>query len=445
MRVRRDVFAETVRFSPRCAPAIDTVSSLSMFDLIIIGAGPAGLTAAIVAGRARARVLVLESGPRIGRKLLASGGGRCNLTNTLPADEFVARFGRQGRFMLPSLEELGSAALRDFLAELGVPTHAPDGRRVFPVDHRSRSVLDALVSEVVRLGVEVRTGYRATDVLVAEGTVTGVRAGDEDLPSQAVLLATGGCGYPALGGDRSGQELAARCGHGLASSHPGMVPLVVRESWPGRCRRHTVGGAVVRVRRPGKRRIEGRGDLIFTRVGLAGPVILDLAREITPLLETADEIPLELELTGRSTDDWRAALTGARQNRCRTAIRDWLHREGGVGASLAIALPEQAEVPPDRPVIDLSNRAISALSEVLARVTLTVTGHAGWSAAMVMRGGVRLKDVRPETLESRRVSGLFLAGEVLDLDGPCGGFNLQWAFASGHRAGSAAVARIREG
>jgi len=411
-----------------------------MHDVIIIGAGPAGLTAAIVAARSGARVLVLEAAPTVGRKLLASGGGRCNLTNTLPVPEFMARFGRQGRFMQPALAALDSPALQSFLAELGVQTHAPDGRRVFPVGHRARSVLDGLTGELSRLGVTVHTDCRVLDLNLVDGAVTGVHTDGGAVPGRAVVLATGGCGYPSLGGDHSGQTLAAECGHGLVPTHPGMVPLVIRETWFADWRADTIGNAVIRVRRPGKQRIEGRGDLIFTRDGLAGPVILDLAREITPLLADGDEVPLELELSGHTESWWHDALTRGRERTFKHTLRGWLYRTKTIPRDMVYALPLIVGVDPDHAVNELSNRDLSRLAAVLGRVTVTVTGHAGWNSAMVMRGGVRLKDVRPQTLASRLVDGLCLAGEVLDLDGPCGGFNLQWAFASGYLAGGSAAA-----
>jgi predicted Rossmann fold flavoprotein len=412
-----------------------------MIDVLIVGAGPAGLTAAIAAARHGVSVRVIDAGPAPGRKLLASGGGRCNLTNTLPAPEFMARFGRQGRFMQPALRALDAGGLRTFLADLGVDTHVPDGRRVFPIDHRARTVLDALLAELARLGVGLQADTVVTDLATQDGRVAGVVTTAGVHAAGAVVLACGGPGYPALGGTDAGALLAARHGHRLAPWHPGMVALHTREDWPARSIADTVAAATLTLRRPGQQRLTGTGDLIFTRQGLAGPVVLDLAREVTPLLDDEGPQRVALELTGRDQDAWRRTLGDLREATPRQPIAEGLHRQGKVAASLAAVMCELAGVGADLPLERLGRSAMARLASTLARVEVTVIGHAGWDHAMVARGGVELRDVHPESLESRRLPGLYLAGEVLDLDGPCGGFNLQWAFASGHLAGLGAAGR----
>jgi hypothetical protein len=414
-------------------------------DLLVAGAGPAGLTAAIVAARAGRSVRLLEAGPEPGRKLLASGGGRCNLTNTLPAEEFMARYGGHGRFMGPALARLDGAGLRAFLADLRVETHAPDGFHVFPTGHDARRVLDALLTEVRRLGVDLRTDRPVEDLLVADGAVQGVTAAGESLPARAVVLACGGRGYPGLGGRDDGPLLAAACGHRLVTPHPGMVPLLTREAWPARCTADTVPRARLTVRRKGKRRIEATGDLIFTRTGLAGPVVLDLAREITPLIATTRELSVDLELTGRGQDRWRERLEHVRRQAPRRGIADCLVADGTLAGPLAEVMCEHAGVDPATWPAHLKRGQLTDLASLLARIPVTVVDHAGWDRAMVMRGGVSLKGVDPETLASKHVRGLHLAGEMLDLDGPCGGFNLQWAFASGYLAGASAAEPHRGG
>jgi len=403
--------------------------------VVVVGGGPAGMMAAIAAARAGQRVVLCEGQTRLGLKLLASGGGRCNLTNTLPAEEFMARCGRHGRFMAPALAHFGADRLRGFLAELGVETHAPDARRVFPVSHQSTTVHAALVGELARLGVEIRLGELVTELLPEGEMLGGVATSRGRLAAGRVILATGGRGYPPLGGGQTGYDLARQAGHRVTQTFPAIVPLVVEESWPGECRADTIPGATLEIRGRGRRGVRARGDLIFTERGLAGPLILDAAREITPLLAGGEPVRAMLQLTDADEEGWNARLAAPEG---REPVRRWLAQ--WVPASLADVFCRLAGVEPDRETPALGQRDRHRLAAVLAQTPVTIVASEGWDKAMVTRGGVSLKEVLPDTLASRVMPGLFLAGEALDLDGPCGGFNLQWAFASGALAGAAAHA-----
>jgi predicted Rossmann fold flavoprotein len=402
------------------------------YDLLVVGAGPAGLMAAITAADRGGRVIVCEQMPRPGLKLLASGGGRCNLTNTLPVDELMARFGRTGRFMAPALEKLDAEELRKFFLGLGVPTHAPDGFHVFPVSHQARSVQEALVRTAREKGVLLLCNRAVTGLWLEEGALRGVETAQGRLPALRVLIACGGQSYPGLGGTGGGYALAAEAGHDITPLYPAMVPLLTRETWPATCRAHTIPAAQIWVNLPKLSRIRGRGDLIFTRTGLAGPVVLDLAREISPLLERHGSVPLLLNLTrGLSETDWIVRL------------------EPKAGESLTVSQVLQAVLPPPlvelfgqwagdigrRRLTELARQKRLALARLLAQTPLEVVGTEGFPKAMVTRGGVSLKQINPHTLESKLLPNLAFAGEVVDLDGPCGGYNLQWAFASGHLVG----------
>jgi predicted Rossmann fold flavoprotein len=404
--------------------------------VVVVGGGPAGMMAAIQASRLGKRVVLCEARSRLGLKLLASGGGRCNLTNTLVTDEFMARFGRQGRFMAPALNRLDATGLREFLMQLGVATHAPDGRRVFPVTHQSATVHAALLAEMERLGVETRLSAAASRLDIAQGRVRGVDTTGGHIPAARVVVATGGRGYPALGGGDTGYELLRQAGHPITETFPGMVPLRTLEDWPAQCRADTVPRAVLEIRRRGHRGIRATGDLIFTETGLAGPLVLDVSREITPLLARQGQVPAVLCLTQADEDTWDERLGTPRSNgTLAQQLRNWLPE------SLAHVLCQRVDLAPSRPV-PLGTRDRRRLAAILARTPVALVGSDGWEKAMVTRGGVALRDVDPDTLASRLVAGLLLAGEVLDLDGPCGGFNLQWAFASGFLAGDSAAGAV---
>jgi len=405
------------------------------YDLIVVGAGAAGMMAAITAARRGKRVLLLEKLSKPGAKLKATGGGRCNLTNTLENAEFMARFGRDGRFMTEALAAFDQKALRDFFARIGVATDAPDGFRVFPVGHSSQTIIDALEKEMARLGVELQNSRRV-DALEHDGThVTGVRTADTLYKASHIVIATGGLGYPQLGAEGDGFRLAESTGHTVTSLYPAMMPLTTKESWVAECRADTIPRAQLRVDLKKAKKLKATGDLIFTKNGIRGPVVLDFAREVTPLLEQYGEVPLLINMTGGMNED--AILRHIKEaNAKRSAISILELIATLLPESVARALILQAGGDPDSPFNKLSGTVRDKLVKTVAWTPLTVTGHEGFKMAMITRGGVSLKEINPATMESRVMKGLYFCGEVMNLDGPCGGYNLQWSFASGYLAGS---------
>ena len=404
------------------------------YDLIVIGAGASGMMAAIVAGRNGQRVLVLEKLNRCGAKLQATGGGRCNLTNRLDTETLMERFGKQGRFMQTALEQFDAESLTRFFGELGVETHAPDGFHVFPVSHKAETILRAMEAEMARLRVTVRTGESVVRILAADTAVTGVETAKGTYSSRRVLIATGGRGYPQLGSEGDGYGLAEVLGHTTAPLYPAMMPLRTAETWVAGCRADTLPRVTLRVDLKKHRTLHATGDLIFTKNGIRGPVVLDFSREITPLLSRYDTVPILAHLTGGKNEETiRQHLKKARDanpQHTTLALLQTLLPE-----SVSRALCEIAGADPALKFGKLSGQVRDHLIRLLAATPLTITGHDGFAKAMITRGGIRLKEVNPKTLESQKIKGLYFAGEVLDLDGPCGGYNLQWAFASGVLAG----------
>ena len=272
-------------------------SSETTYDLIVVGAGAAGMMAAITAARSGHTVLLLEKLSKVGAKLKATGGGRCNLTNTLSNEEFMSRFGRDGRFMSTALDALDHQALIRFFAEIGVESHAPDGYRVFPVSHSALSIISALETEMQRLGVSVVCSERAEEVMIENLRVTGVKTGHRTYHGSHVIIATGGLGYPQLGAEGDGYAMASRLGHKITDLYPAMMPLKTKENWVANCRADTIPKAQIRVDLPKGKNLRAKGDLIFTSGGIRGPVVLDFAREINPLLEKYGEVPLLINMT----------------------------------------------------------------------------------------------------------------------------------------------------
>ena len=404
------------------------------YDLIVIGAGAAGMMSAIVAAKSGKKVLLLEKLSNIASKLKATGGGRCNLTNTLSNEEFMARFGRDGRFMQDALNTFDYKALVVFFKTIGVETHAPDGFRIFPTSHSSSTIISALEDEMKRLNIDVKCSQKVEHILVENGHVTGVKTETDEYSAPYVVVATGGLGYPTLGAEGDGYTFAKELGHKVTQIHPAMMPLKTKESWVKNCRADTIAKVELRVDLKKHKKLKAVGDLIFTNSGIRGPVVLDFAREVTPLLEKYGEVPLLLNLT-----------KGMNEDQISKHIKDEVLKNphAKIVEIVSTLLPHAistelcilAEIDPHAKYKEIEGVKKAKLIQLLAWTPLSVTGHDGFKMAMITRGGINLKEIEPKTMQSRLVKGLYFCGEVMNLDGPCGGYNLQWSFASGALAG----------
>ena len=396
--------------------------------------------AAVTASAAGRRVCVCERMESAGRKLLATGGGRCNLTTTAGIDPIVAAFGRQGRFLHAAVRDFAPPDIRAFFAAAGVPTVAQADGCVFPVSQRARDVLDALVRQASCHGAEMACRCAIRKIVVRDGVVAGVETADGFRAAPRVILAAGGRSYPELGSDGSGFALAVETGHTLAAPVPALVPLITAEAWPRQLAGIVLEQARVRIDRKAEPR-EGRaGPVLFTHRGVSGPPVLDLSGAVAAAL--AAGAPARLLVATRTDRDaaaWRALFDGWRTTFGKRAIRNLL--AGELPRALAQILCEQAGLGETTPA-QARREQLEALARLCAEMPLTITQTEGWEHAMVTRGGVALAEVDPRTLQSRLVPGLFFAGEILDLDGPCGGYNLTWAFASGRLAGVSSAATM---
>jgi len=409
-------------------------SSKTSYDVIVVGAGAAGIMAAITAARRDNKVLLCEKLSKIAAKLKATGGGRCNLTNTLSNDDFMTRFGRNGRFMTPALTALDHKALIAFFAEIGVESHAPDGYRVFPISHSSVSIITALEEEMQRLGITLLTSVRIERLEHNGERVTGVSTLTQTYTAPHVIIATGGLGYPQLGAEGDGYTIASRVGHKVTELYPAMMPLRTSETWVEQCRADTIPKVEIRIDLPKAKNIRASGDLIFTQNGIRGPVVLDVAREITPLIEKYGSVPLLINMTKGLNEE--QLLNHIKKEIDRNPEQSILiHMMTLLPESLCRVLCTLAKADPDKGFNKLEGIQRDKLIKLLAWTPLSVIGHDGFKMAMITRGGVSLKEIRPESMESKILSGLYFCGEIMDLDGPCGGYNLQWSFASGYLSG----------
>ncbi len=378
--------------------------------LLVIGAGPAGLSAAATAAEAGFDVTLAEYHTSPARKLLASGAGKCNLTNTLDARAFAARFLTGERFVRYALGEFPPDAFRAFLAAHGVPTVAPDGFHVFPKSMRAGDILDLYLKLCRRFGVKIATGTPVT------------RA---DPAKQPVILATGGLGYPALGGKGSGYEIARKLGHTVTTPVPALVGLQCKEPWA-----KSIPGIILpdAQTRFGKK-LCAEGELIFTHTGISGPAVLDLAGVVARELLVSPEVTLFCNFFASSPAEEKALLLQARQENGRKSLRKYLATRAP--AAFAQALGARLGIPAERILAELKSGEQEQLITALTCYPMKITGTDGWNKAMATNGGIPLSEVNPKTLESRIVPGLFFAGEILDVGARCGGYNIQWAVSSG--------------
>ena len=401
-------------------------------DLIVVGGGPAGMFAAITAARKGAKVLLLEKNDRLGKKLLITGKGRCNVTNDCPAEEVLRNTPRNGRFLYSAMTAFPPESTKQFFENQGCPLKTERGNRVFPQSDRSASILDSLKKALTDQGVTVKTG-RVRQILTLEGAVSGVRTDGDEYTAPSVILATGGASYPATGSTGDGYAMAQKLGHRVIPAQGSLVPL---ETAGEDCRRmqglslRNVGVKLLDAR--GKVLYRDFGELLFTHFGVSGPTVLSaschlkgegccLVIDLKPALE-------EGKLDARILRDLELYQNRTMEN----ALTDLLPR------SMIPVVLRRLDIDPAMQANSLTKQKRRALVELLKAFPVEITGKRPVAEAIITSGGVKVSEIDPKTMESRKVAGLYFAGEIIDCDAYTGGFNLQIAWATAYAAGQAA-------
>ena len=385
-----------------------------------------------------ARTLVLEKMPRPGLKLRISGKGRCNLTNTCELADFLPHFGRNGRFLRQAFHRFFSADLIDFLRREGVNTVTERGGRVFPVSEQAQDVVDALLRFGYRHGVEIRTGVTVRALQHDAGRVTGVQTSAGEFPAAAVILATGGASYPGTGSSGDGYHLASALGHTIVPVRPALVPLTTAGDLAQRLQGLSLRNVSVSVWLDGDKTDEQFGEMLFTHFGVSGPIILTLSRLVVDALAAHQQVELSIDLKPALDHPKLDArllrdLDAGGKRQMHTLLKELLPQ------SLIVVCLDQTGIPSDQVGHQVTAAQRQRLRTWLKDFRLTVTGHRGFREAIVTAGGVDLREVDPRTCASRLVPNLYFAGEILDLDGDTGGYNLQSAFSTGWLAGRSAA------
>lgn len=401
------------------------------YDGIVIGGGPAGMFAAITAAQHGQKVLLLERNERLGKKLVITGKGRCNVTNDCTDQEILQNVPRNSRFLYSAMTAFPPQKIMDFFNTHGCPLKTERGNRVFPVTDKSFSVLDSLKNELHKLHVTVRTA-RVKNILVADGAVCGVETEAEQIQSKWVILATGGVSYPTTGSTGDGYAMAKALGHTIVAPEGSLVPLETAgddcQQMQGLSLRNV---AVKLVNGKGKVLFKDFGELLFTHFGLSGPTVLSaschlkgdgcrLIIDLKPALE-------ENKLNDRILRDLEMYQNRSMEN----ALTDLLPR------SMIPVVLRRLEIDPNMQANSLTKQKRRALVELLKAFPVEITGKRPVAEAIITSGGIKTGEIDPKTMASKKVPGLYFAGEIIDCDAYTGGFNLQIAWATAYAAGMA--------
>ena len=399
------------------------------FDVVVVGGGPAGMFAAITAAQQGCKVLLLEKNDRLGKKLLITGKGRCNVTNACQTQEVLQNVPRNGRFLYSAMEAFPPQQVMDFFEENGCPLKVERGNRVFPVTDKSVSVLDCLVAKLRQTGVTVKTAC-VKEILTNGYTVTGVRTAKETVFCAKVILATGGLSYPTTGSSGDGYAMAQQLGHTIVPTEGSLVPLETEGTDCADMQGLSLRNVSVKLlNEKGKVLYKDFGELLFTHFGVSGPTVLSasahlkgsrckLSVDLKPALD-------EGKLNERILRDLEQYQNRAMEN----ALTDLLPR------SMIPVVLRRLGVDPHLQANSFTKEQRRALIELLKNFTVVITGKRPVAEAIITSGGIKTAQIDPKTMESKLIKGLYFAGEIIDCDAYTGGFNLQIAWATAYASG----------
>ncbi|MCL2544806.1 MAG: NAD(P)/FAD-dependent oxidoreductase [Clostridia bacterium] len=395
------------------------------------------MTAALFAARAGAKVVLVERNEKLGKKLYITGKGRCNITNTADFDEFFRQVPRNPRFLQAAVRGFSQANVRALLQEWGVPTVEERGGRVFPAGQKASDVTRALARALDAAGVFVRLNARVRALIQEGGAAAGVELeSGEAIGARAVVIATGGASYPATGSTGDGYALASAAGHTVHPPQPSLVPLVARERWPTELQGLALKNVRLSARLDGRIVFSELGEMLFTHFGISGPLVLELSSHV-PAGRWGDcEVWLDTK-PGLDEKKLGARLLRDFEENSRRQLRHAL--PGLLPARLAERLPELCGIPADKPVHQVTREERKKLCALLKALPLSIAEARPIAEAVITRGGVEVKEINPSTMASKRMPGIYFAGEVIDVDAHTGGFNLQIAFSTGALAGASAA------
>lgn len=411
-----------------------------MYDVIVIGGGPSGLMAAIAAGERKKKVLLLEKGTKLGKKLAISGGGRCNVTNRLTVEEIVKHIPGNGRFLYSPFTVYNNEDIIAFFEGLGVALKEEDHGRMFPVSNRAQDVVDALIRQLQRLHVEVRLNTPVNKLLMDDEKILGVRLEDgTEVRCEAVIVAVGGKAVPQTGSTGDGYPWAERAGHNVTTLFPTEVPVLSKEDF---IQTRELQGLALRdvavsvLNKKGKPLITHQMDMLFTHFGLSGPAVLRCSQFVVKELMKTGYEPVTMRiqtLVNYNEETCLQYLNKLIKEEPKKAVKNvW---KGVAPERWLLFLCDRANIDIQVTGTELSQEKIRALAHLLVNFTMTVSGTQSLDKAFVTGGGVSVKEIEPKTMASKKKTGLFFCGEILDIHGYTGGYNITSALVTGRIAG----------
>ncbi|MGN0483299.1 MAG: NAD(P)/FAD-dependent oxidoreductase [Lachnospiraceae bacterium] len=405
-----------------------------MSKVVVVGAGPAGMAAAIAAAENGHTVTVLEKNEKTGKKLYITGKGRCNLTNACDTQDLFRNINGNAKFLYSAIYGYDNFQVMQFFEETGLKLKTERGNRVFPESDHASDVIAALNRKMRELHVNVCLQTEVLQLCMEKDRVTGLKLKNGDIiEAEAVIVATGGCSYPATGSTGDGYRFAKEAGMAVKPCLPALVPLTTAEEYVKELQGLSLKNVEIHIYNGKKCLYEDFGEMLFTHFGVSGPLILSASSKITDVLQKQTlsmEIDLKPALDDEQLDKRILRQFDQNQNRqFKNAIAKLFP------AKLIPVMIEISGIDPEKKVNAVTKEERQKLMEKIRRFPLTLTGTRDFTEAIITKGGVSLKEIDPHTMESKKIKGLFFAGEVLDVDAMTGGFNLQIAWSSGHLAG----------
>jgi predicted Rossmann fold flavoprotein len=409
-------------------------------DICIIGAGPAGVFASIFAAQSGAKVLIIERNTSACRKLLRTGRTRCNITHTGSVRDFIKAYDHSGRFLRHCLYEFSAEDLRNYFAERGLKTKAQKNGCVFPATDRATDIAWVLLEDAEECSVRFMYGGRVRTIQRQKDDFM-ITTDKDKISASVVIIATGGLSWPFTGSTGDGYELAKSFGHTIVDPKAALCPLLTAEAWPGKLQ--GVGAPDVVIRAKIKdRKFNVRGALMFTENGIGGPAVFDLSRLITDYLPDYNnpvQVTVDLLPKYDSSQFDKEIVSICSKHPKKTVVATVARF---ITKSLALQLCKLIDLPQSHLCSQLTKTQRGELVRLLKSLPLSIVASAPIDEATITCGGVSTDDIDPETMESRICRGLYFAGEIIDVDGPCGGYNLQIAFSTGRLAGLSAAENI---